>query len=246
MLRQLSLFSPLLSHSSLALQVQYRMHPCLSAFPSNMFYEGTLQNGVTEDERTNSAVDFPWPVPSRPMLFYIQTGAEEISASGTSFLNRSEASAVERIVTHFLKASLVQASHYSVLSKASHCSVMKRTMVVVAVRLLAAPDLYSGPFDMPSHTKTLASLLIPYRPEWCHLRSVSSRRTRASAPTSCSTCSAPDPSEPRSTETSRYAHPHIRLDSRRRRSPCATPSSPPCRVPLCVITGGIRGLVPGP
>ena len=29
------------------LQVQYRMHPALSAFPSNIFYEGTLQNGVT-------------------------------------------------------------------------------------------------------------------------------------------------------------------------------------------------------
>ena len=29
------------------LQVQYRMHPCLSEFPSNTFYEGTLQNGVT-------------------------------------------------------------------------------------------------------------------------------------------------------------------------------------------------------
>lgn len=30
------------------LQVQYRMHPALSAFPSNVFYEGTLQNGVTQ------------------------------------------------------------------------------------------------------------------------------------------------------------------------------------------------------
>lgn len=29
------------------LQVQYRMHPALSAFPSNIFYEGSLQNGVT-------------------------------------------------------------------------------------------------------------------------------------------------------------------------------------------------------
>lgn len=28
------------------LQVQYRMHPALSAFPSNIFYEGSLQNGV--------------------------------------------------------------------------------------------------------------------------------------------------------------------------------------------------------
>lgn len=32
------------------LQVQYRMHPALSAFPSNIFYEGSLQNGVTTGE----------------------------------------------------------------------------------------------------------------------------------------------------------------------------------------------------
>jgi len=89
------------------LQVQYRMHPCLSKFPSNMFYEGTLQNGVTEEERANPGVDFPWPLPSKPMFFYIQQGAEEISGSGTSFLNRTEASAVERVVTHFLKAGVV-------------------------------------------------------------------------------------------------------------------------------------------
>lgn len=38
------------------------MHPALSAFPSNMFYEGTLQNGITAEERANPGVDFPWPV----------------------------------------------------------------------------------------------------------------------------------------------------------------------------------------
>lgn len=37
-------------------QVQYRMHPCLSEWPSNMFYEGTLQNGVTEGERVMDQV----------------------------------------------------------------------------------------------------------------------------------------------------------------------------------------------
>ena len=53
-------------------QVQYRMHPCLSEFPSNSFYEGTLQNGVTVNERQSSGIDFPWPVPNRPMFFYVQ------------------------------------------------------------------------------------------------------------------------------------------------------------------------------
>jgi len=33
------------------LQVQYRMHPALSEFPSNTFYEGSLQNGVSAADR---------------------------------------------------------------------------------------------------------------------------------------------------------------------------------------------------
>lgn len=92
------------------LQVQYRMHPALSEFPSNMFYEGSLQNGVTEADRQLLTTpgyagkeDFPWPVPGKPMFFYSIMGMEEISASGTSYLNRTEASYVEKIVTHLLR-----------------------------------------------------------------------------------------------------------------------------------------------
>ena len=78
----------LLNNRPIRLQVQYRMHPCLSEFPSNMFYEGTLQNGVTAPERLRKNVDFPWPIPDTPMFFYQNLGQEEISSSGTSFLNR--------------------------------------------------------------------------------------------------------------------------------------------------------------
>jgi len=85
------------------LQVQYRMHPCLSEFPSNAFYEGTLQNGITEAERADSEDVFPWPCPSKPMMFWAQMGVEEMSASGTSYLNRGEAYAVEKMVTHLLQ-----------------------------------------------------------------------------------------------------------------------------------------------
>ena len=82
------------------------MHPCLAEFPSNIFYEGSLQNGVTEGDRTMEAVDFPWPNPDKPMMFYINPGTEEISGSGTSYLNRTEAAAVERVVTEFLRGGL--------------------------------------------------------------------------------------------------------------------------------------------
>lgn len=122
-----SLFERLvvLGNRPIRLQVQYRMHPCCSEFPSNMFYEGTLQNGVTAPERLRKNVDFPWPVPDTPMFFYQNLGQEEISSSGTSFLNRyvaleypqdalynvyrTEASNVEKIVTKFFKSGVVPA-----------------------------------------------------------------------------------------------------------------------------------------
>ncbi|KMU86141.1 DNA-binding protein SMUBP-2 [Coccidioides immitis H538.4] len=103
-----SLFERLviLGCAPIRLNVQYRMHPCLSAFPSNMFYEGSLQNGVTSDDRLLKDVDFPWPVADKPMMFWSNLGNEEISASGTSYLNRTEAANVEKIVTRFFKAGV--------------------------------------------------------------------------------------------------------------------------------------------
>lgn len=103
-----SLFERLviLGCAPIRLQVQYRMHPCLSEFPSNMFYEGSLQNGITMHQRLRRDVDFPWPVSDNPMMFWSNLGSEEISASGTSFLNRTEAQNVEKIVTRFFKAGV--------------------------------------------------------------------------------------------------------------------------------------------
>ena len=46
----------------------------LCKFPSKNFYEGTIQNGVTIIERQLTRIDFPWPVPNRPMFFYVQVG----------------------------------------------------------------------------------------------------------------------------------------------------------------------------
>ena len=88
------------------LQIQYRMHPCLSEWPSNTFYEGSLQNGVTAQDRTNDFIDFPWIDPDRPMMFYSCLGTEEIAATGTSFLNRAEAQACEKIVTTLVRGGV--------------------------------------------------------------------------------------------------------------------------------------------
>ncbi|WFD33033.1 ATP-dependent RNA helicase [Malassezia sp. CBS 17886] len=96
----------LLGNLPLRLEVQYRMHPCLTEFPSNMFYDGVLQNGVTARDRERRTIDVPWPDPAQPMMFYQNLGQEEISPTGTSYLNRTEASSVEKIITHFLRAGI--------------------------------------------------------------------------------------------------------------------------------------------
>jgi len=88
------------------LQVQYRMHPALSEFPSCTFYEGTLQNGVTAADRLQLDMAFPWPVSHRPHMFWTQLGLEELSSSGTSYLNRTEAAAVEKLVTLLLRCGV--------------------------------------------------------------------------------------------------------------------------------------------
>uniref|UniRef100_A0AC35TGV9 Regulator of nonsense transcripts 1 n=1 Tax=Rhabditophanes sp. KR3021 TaxID=114890 RepID=A0AC35TGV9_9BILA len=88
------------------LQVQYRMHPAMSAFPSNVFYEGSLQNGVTAADRVFPDSSFHWPVPNKPIIFWHTDGTEELSPTGTSFLNRTEAINVELLATKFLNAGV--------------------------------------------------------------------------------------------------------------------------------------------
>lgn len=88
------------------LEVQYRMHPLLSHFPSNFFYEGCLQNGVQAADRKIPGFEFNWPQPEKPMMFICSQGDEEIASSGTSYLNRAEAAIVEQLTTKLLKCGL--------------------------------------------------------------------------------------------------------------------------------------------
>lgn len=51
--------------------------------------------------------EFPWPSKEKPMFFFNLYGVEEISASGTSYLNRTEATQIEKIVYYFLKTGFL-------------------------------------------------------------------------------------------------------------------------------------------
>jgi regulator of nonsense transcripts 1 len=49
-------------------------------------------------------MDFPWPIPGKPMFFYVSMGIEEFAGNGVSYLNRAEAANVEKVVTSLMKS----------------------------------------------------------------------------------------------------------------------------------------------
>ncbi|KAH0794228.1 regulator of nonsense transcripts 1 [Histomonas meleagridis] len=85
---------------------QYRMHPSLAEFPSNYFYGGILQNGVSAHDRTPLRPCFPFPQPNIPMFFYNSNGEEEQSDNGASYINRLEAYLVSQIISKLCHAGV--------------------------------------------------------------------------------------------------------------------------------------------
>ena len=75
-----------------------------------------MQNGVGVEERILQDVDLPF-FPHEydeqgiktvyPLFFLNSTGQEELAGAGTSYLNRTEAMHVEKIVTFMLKAGVI-------------------------------------------------------------------------------------------------------------------------------------------
>ena len=49
-----------LGHKPTMLKIQYRMHPAISKFPSQVFYNNYLLDGIAEKERKVNK-NFPWP-----------------------------------------------------------------------------------------------------------------------------------------------------------------------------------------
>ncbi|PWN45746.1 hypothetical protein IE81DRAFT_320047 [Ceraceosorus guamensis] len=71
------------------LSIQYRMHPLISAFPSQRFYDGKLQDGPSMAELTKQ----PWHGTSllAPFKFFDAHNGSEKMGRGHSIVNRDEA-----------------------------------------------------------------------------------------------------------------------------------------------------------
>ena len=73
------------------LDTQYRMHPAIAMFPSDLFYGGKLISGVSPPERRPLA-GFPWPREEFPVAFVPIPHGIEID-DGVSKINEAEAEA---------------------------------------------------------------------------------------------------------------------------------------------------------
>ncbi|KAG0421712.1 Regulator of nonsense transcripts 1, partial [Dictyocoela muelleri] len=71
------------------LSVQYRMHPQIADWPNKVFYEGKLENGISDFDRIS--------IFKNPTFFHACYGQEQVGSSGISFLNQSETDFVLQI-----------------------------------------------------------------------------------------------------------------------------------------------------
>jgi regulator of nonsense transcripts 1 len=73
------------------------MHPAISAFPSEVFYNKLLSDGVFFERKWEREV-LPWPNLGLPLMFWNVRSVEENYESALSYVNRNEALCVSLIL----------------------------------------------------------------------------------------------------------------------------------------------------
>ena len=86
------------------LDVQFRMHPVVSRFPSDTFYGGKVRSGTPARERPAPS-GFDWPLKGVPVAFVPVTGpAVRELRDASSYVNQAEAEAVMNVLHGLLLA----------------------------------------------------------------------------------------------------------------------------------------------
>jgi hypothetical protein len=81
------------------LEIQYRMNPAISAWPSQRYYDGSLLDDPSTKNRVLPELRGAPPFLA-PYAFIHVDGEEEKSASGYSFINEAEAEQIEKLLQH--------------------------------------------------------------------------------------------------------------------------------------------------
>ncbi|MED5485799.1 MAG: DEAD/DEAH box helicase family protein, partial [Candidatus Thermoplasmatota archaeon] len=97
------------------LKTQYRMHPCISEYPSARFYDGLLEDGVSPNERLAPA-GFIWPNWDLPIAFIPIDSIEGTDVENASRYNSDEAIKVVEIVQKLLESMELSPSDIGVIT----------------------------------------------------------------------------------------------------------------------------------
>uniref|UniRef100_A0A8I5NMN5 5'-3' DNA helicase ZGRF1 n=2 Tax=Papio anubis TaxID=9555 RepID=A0A8I5NMN5_PAPAN len=88
-----------MGHKPILLRTQYRCHPAISAIANDLFYKGTLMNGVTEIERSPLLEWLP------TLCFYNVKGLEQIERDN-SFHNVAEATFTLKLIQSLIASGI--------------------------------------------------------------------------------------------------------------------------------------------
>lgn len=89
----------LMGHKPVLLRTQYRCHPAISAIANDLFYEGSLVNGISERERSPVLEWLP------TLCFYNVTGAEQVEREN-SFVNVAEATFTLKLIQSLMASGV--------------------------------------------------------------------------------------------------------------------------------------------
>ncbi|XP_066277875.1 uncharacterized protein [Branchiostoma lanceolatum] len=95
------------------LDTQYRMHPAISTFPSERFYEGRIKNGVEASDRMPPS-GFNWPNQKMPVSF-VNVSSRETSR-GTSKFNDEEVQIVTNVTKQLLEGGDIREDDIGIVS----------------------------------------------------------------------------------------------------------------------------------
>ena len=104
------------------LDVQYRMHPAIAAFPAVASYNGKLRSGVSGAMR-KAPQGIAWPLPEAPVTFLPVEGKEK--SEGTSWFNETEVEAVEALLGSALAWNDIAPTEIGVITPYAAQAVME-------------------------------------------------------------------------------------------------------------------------